>query len=87
MKEDRHNRLVAAITINAVLLIAVLAAILIYQLVNIGILTAREKKIKSELDTYTQKIDNTNRSLEYYKSKGYLIDKAYEYGFVYKDAK
>lgn len=87
MKEDRHNRLVAAITINAVLLIAVLAAILIYQLVNIGLLTARRNKMKSELETYNQKIESTDRSLEYYKSKDYLLDKSYEYGFVYKDAK
>ncbi|MDE7453691.1 MAG: hypothetical protein K2N22_04710 [Clostridia bacterium] len=68
MNESKHNKMVAAITVNVVILIAVLMAVIIYQLVNISVLTSRRDKLKAEVDTIEKKIESMEESLDYYKS-------------------
>ncbi len=83
MNESKRNKLVAAVTVNIVILIAVLVAVVIYQLVNICVLTKRRDKLTAEIAEMEEKIKNTGDSLEYYKSKDYLLDKALELGYVF----
>ena len=85
MNESKRNKMVAAITVNVVLLIAVLVAVVIYQLVDIYVLTSRRDKLKAEVETIEQEIGDMKISLEYYKSESYLLDKAFELGYVFGD--
>lgn len=85
MNESKRNKMVAAITVNVVILIAVLVAVVIYQLVDICVLTSRRDKLKAEITDIQQKIENTENTLEYYKSESYLLDKAFELGYVFGD--
>lgn len=45
MKEEKHNRVVAAITVNAVLLVFILVAIIIAQIVQISVLNRRKQDL------------------------------------------
>lgn len=55
INSEKRNRIMAAVTVVSVLLIAILAAILIYQMVEINILASRKKQMEQELkDTQTQ---------------------------------
>ena len=83
MNESKRNKLIAAVTVNVVILIAVLVAVVIYQLVNICVLTKRRDRLQAEVTTINKEIENMEVSLEYYKSKDYLMDKALELGYVF----
>ncbi len=85
MNESKRNKMVAAITVNVIILIAVLVSVVIYQLVDIYVLTSRRDKLKAEISDIKQKIETTQDTLEYYKSESYLLDKAFELGYVFGD--
>ncbi len=85
MNESKRNKMVAAITVNVIILIAVLVSVVIYQLVDIYVLTSRRDKLKAEISDIKQKIATTQDTLEYYKSESYLLDKAFELGYVFGD--
>lgn len=83
MTEEKRNRLIAAVTVNVILLIAVLAAVCIYQLVEIVTLNNMKKAINEQIETYITETEKNEKTLDYYKSEEGLLDKAYEYGFVF----
>ncbi len=85
MNESKRNKMVAAITVNVIILIAVLVSVVIYQLVDIYVLTSRRDKLKAEINDIQHKIETTQDTLEYYKSESYLLDKAFELGYVFGD--
>ena len=85
MNESKRNKMVAAITVNVIILIAVLVSVVIYQLVDIYVLTSRRDKLKAEINDIQHKIQTTQDTLEYYKSESYLLDKAFELGYVFGD--
>ena len=47
MKEEKHNRVVAAITVNAVLFVFILVAIIIAQIVQISVLSRRKQELQT----------------------------------------
>lgn len=83
MTEEKRNRLIAAVTVNVILLIVILAAVCIYQLVEIVTLNNMKKDINAKIDTYQTETNKNSQTLDYYKSEEGLLDKAYEYGFVF----
>ncbi|MDE7306098.1 MAG: hypothetical protein K2N33_01775, partial [Clostridia bacterium] len=68
--------------INLIVLLAILAAVAIYQLADIAVLSRRRDKLTSEINEYVQLTENKEVSYKYYQSYDYLLDKAYEFGFV-----
>ena len=83
MTEEKRNRLIAAITVNVILLIAILAVVSIYQIVEMVTLNNLKKDMQSKIAYYTTEIKKDKDTLDYYKSEDGLLDKAYEYGFRY----
>lgn len=83
MTEEKRNRLIAAVTVNVILLIAILAAVCIYQLVEMVALKKSKKEIQDKINYYQTETEKNEKTLEYYKSEEGLLDKAYEYGFVF----
>ena len=49
MGEEKRNKIVAAITVNAILLIFIILAVLIAQVVQISVLKRRRNQLKAEL--------------------------------------
>lgn len=82
MTEEKRNRLIAAVTVNVILLIAILAVVCIYQIVEMVTLSNLKKEIQKQIDYYQTETDKTERTLDYYKSEEGLLDKAYEFGWV-----
>ena len=85
MTDEKRNRIIAAVTVNVILLIAVLAAVIIYQLIFIKIASRERDDLKTQIKSYEDKIDKDNKTYEYYTTYDGLVDLAYQYGFVFGD--
>ena len=57
MDEEKRNKIIAAITVNAIILIFIIVAVLIYQIVTISVLNARRKALYEEVYIVTQKYE------------------------------
>lgn len=83
MTEEKRNRILAAVTVNVILLIAILLTVCIYTLVRAVQLKNTEKKLIAQIEYCKSQEEHDRATLEYYKSEGKLKDLAYEYGFIY----
>ena len=82
MSEEKRNRILAAVTVNVILLIAILASVCIYQLVVMVNLNKMKNDLEDSILYYETMTDKNKSTLDYYKTEEGLLDKAYEYGFV-----
>ena len=85
MKEEKRNKIEAAVTVNVLLLIVILAAVVIYQLVVIARVSSRKAQIISEIERYEALIKSGRDDLEYLQSYRNLRDLAIEYGYIFPD--
>ena len=85
MEEQRRIRMAAAITVNVILLIAILTAVILYQLISIGIGSSQKKALEKEIDEYTQKVEQEEKNLEYLKSEQFLLDYLFKHGYYFPD--
>ncbi|MDE6442207.1 MAG: hypothetical protein K2L12_05610 [Clostridia bacterium] len=83
MTEEKRNRLIAALTVNVILFAVILLAVCIYQLVTIVNLNNIKKDVQTQINVYETATEKNEKTLEYYQSREGLLDKAYEYGFVF----
>lgn len=83
MEEQRRIRMAAAITVNVILLMVILTAVIIYQLIAIGVGNGRKKAMEKEISEYTQKLEEKQNDLDYLKSEEFLLDKAFELGYSF----
>ena len=83
MEEQSRIRMAAAITVNVILLIVILTAVIIYQLIAIGVGNGRKKAMEKEISEYTQKLEEKQNDLDYLKSEEFLLDKAFELGYSF----
>ncbi len=74
MREEKRNRITVAITVNAVLFVFILIAIIIAQIVQIAILSNRKQQLqetyialKAELDSNEELYDKINTDEKFYK--------------------
>lgn len=83
MTEEKRNRIMAALTVNAILLLAVLIAVVVYQLAVIVKLNKAKRDITTQITQYEQEIETETNKLDRYKTEEWLKNKAYEYGFIF----
>ena len=57
MGEEKRNKIVAAVTVNAILLVFIILAVLIAQIVQISVLKRRKNVLISELQTLVKQLD------------------------------
>lgn len=57
MSEEKRNRITVAVTINAVLLVFILFAVVIAQIVTIGVMKNRAEQIRQESEEIQKQID------------------------------
>jgi len=84
MTQEKRNRIISAVTVNLGILIFVLAAVAVWRIVDLTVVYRRYKNLKAQYTEYTEKTDNINATLDYYKSAEGLLDKAYEFGWVFQ---
>lgn len=56
MNEEKHNRVAVAVTINAVLLVFIIVAVLIAQIVQMATLSRRKKELLAQYDELVQEL-------------------------------
>ena len=83
MADEKRNRIIAAVTVNGIILIAILAAVIIYQIVQITLVKHNKNAIVKEIERLEQQIGSEETNLDYWQSKSGLEDLAYQYGWVY----
>ena len=72
MTEEKRNRIIGAFTVTVVLLIAILTAILVYQLVVIVSINKQKKFIEGEIKRFEQLTEDASDYLEYLESEEHL---------------
>lgn len=83
MEEQKRLRLAAAITVNVILLVAILTAVIIYQLASIAVANRQKNEIENEIRQYEKLLEEGEKNLEYLKSEQFLLDKAFEQGYYF----
>lgn len=58
MKEEKRNKIIAAVAVNAVLLVFILVAVIIAQIVQISVLNRRKQDLITEYNILLEKKDN-----------------------------
>ena len=83
MGNEKRNRIVAAVTVNLIILVAILVAVIVYQMVQINIVKRDKKAIIKEIERLEQLTETEEKNLDYWQSQSGLEDLAYRFGFVY----
>ena len=83
MNDEKRNRIIAAVTVNGILFIAILVAVIIYQIVQITIVRRNKEDIISRIEQLQEKTEKEQNSLDYWQSREGLEDLAYQYQFTY----
>ena len=77
MTQEKQNRIAAAVTVNAVFLIVILAAVAVYQMVVIATARAKYNWLKAEIAAVEQETEDLERDLnDRLKSQLYLEELA-----------
>lgn len=74
MGEEKRNKIVAAITVNAILLIFIILAVLIAQIVQISVLKHRRDQLKAELEACVAKYNGTQDILDNLEARGEIYE-------------
>ena len=82
MTSQKRNRLIAAATVNAVLLLLILVGIMVYQLVTIFVLNKNNTDLENQISQTNGNIENMKNDIEYYKTDEGLIGLMIEYGLL-----
>ena len=83
MADEKRNRIIAAVTVNVIILIFILAAVAVYQIVQITKVSRNKNAIIKEIKRLEQLTETDQNNLDYWQSQSGLEDLAYEFGFVY----
>lgn len=83
MSSQKRNRLIAAATVNVVLLLFILVGIMVYQLVTIFVLNKNKTDIEEQITYYSERIDTMSEDIEYYQTVDGLLHLIVKYG-LYK---
>ena len=83
MTDEKRKRIIAAATVATILLIAILAFTVIYQLVFINAQKRKKIELKNKIEQLEQLTGDKRDTLDYFESDAGLEDLAYEFGFVY----
>ena len=82
---EKHNRVAAAVTVSAILLVVVLVAVLVYQLITIAVIIPRREELKAQIEHYEQLVEDAESDLEWLQSEEYLKWLAIQNGYGWKN--
>lgn len=84
VNEQKKNRVAAALTVNAIILIFILAAVAIYTLVEVSVKAREKRELQAEIARYEQLIKDGEKTLEDLQSDEHLLYLALKYGYVFQ---
>ena len=65
MSEEKRNKIIAAVTVNAVLLVVIIIAVIIAQIVHISVLNNRKTQLTNQYNQLVEQLKTTEDTLEY----------------------
>ena len=65
--EEKRKRIIAAFTVSGVILIVILFAVVIYQIVEISVLSERRSKLRQEYEQILDRFEEGSEWLENYE--------------------
>lgn len=68
MDNNKKTKIACAAAVNAVLLIVLMLVVVVYQIIEISVLSAKKKKLVSEYQAITQKVQESEDWLDYYEN-------------------
>ena len=83
--ELKFERRVVALTVGAVVLLALLIILMCYQLIAIGVKNNRVKQLKADIAALEQEYENGEDTLEIRRKAAYIERRARELGYRYAD--
>ena len=69
MDEQKKNRLAAAVTVNVIILMVILVAVIIYQLVEIVGQNNEYKQLAREYEYYSRLLEDKKDELDFFESE------------------
>ena len=88
MDVQKKNRIAAALTVNVILLIVILAAVIIYQLVEITGGKRAIYELNQEKAYYEKLLEDAEKDRDFLKSEQYeqyLLDLAFKLGYYFPE--
>ncbi len=84
MEEEKRRRIVAAVTVNAVLLIFIIFAVIIYQIVEISVLSSRRNDLAAQKEALDKELAEREDLLEKIELEGenYYYILALQQGYI-----
>lgn len=83
MSNLKRERIAAAVTVNVILLIIILAAVIVYQLITLSVLSKKRDNLQAEIARYEQLIKQGEDDLEFLQSEQNLLELALQYGYKF----
>ena len=65
--EEKRKRIIAAFTVSGVILIVILFSVVIYQIVELSVLSERRSKLRQEYEQILDRIEEGSEWLENYE--------------------
>ena len=59
MGEEKRNKIVAAVTVNAILLVFIIAAVIVFQIIHISVLNNKKKELYQDLARIQREYEET----------------------------
>ncbi len=84
MSELKKNRIAAAVTVNVIILIVILAVAAVYTMAQVVIKAKQEKALRAEIARYKQLIAEGEKTLEDLQSDSHLLYLALLNGWVFQ---
>ena len=84
MGDEKRNRIVAAVTVNAIILVFIIVAVIIYQIVAISVLNARKRDLLGELSALKAELATGEDFLDRYNKDDQfklIVDQLVQLGY------
>lgn len=81
---EKRNRIVAAVTVNAIILVFIIVAVIIYQIVAISVLNSRKKVLLDQLAEIKAELATGEDFLERYETNEefrHIVDQLVQLGY------
>lgn len=85
MTESKIKRLIVALTSGAVLFMAILVSVLVYQLVSIKVARNEIKELEKQIAIYTELTEDKKSTLSARRQKWWIERRARELGYKFPD--
>lgn len=85
MTEEKARRIKIATIVGAVLLLAILLTVMIYQWIAIGVKRRHIDELNAKIEYYIEIKDDADKVLEARDTKEWIERRARELGYVFKD--